>query len=187
MPAYSGYLSRSRACPPFLRRPSTMERNLGFLFFYLEPASRWVRHGAPLHFAIEARIYWLCSLAGAIPNKQIHAHRFRQAYRRRNREMGQGDPGRQHQAAGMKSRPVLARRYSADRTRGAGKQPASLRCCDTRLARRIGAELAITGTVQKVSNNSTEPAPSVAHPTESAYRGKAKIVRGCVGDLAPRQ
>ena len=24
-------------------------------------------------------------------------------------------------------------------------------------------------------------------PTESAYRGKAEIVRGCVGDLAPRQ
>jgi len=28
-----------------------------------EPASRWVRirHGEPLHFAIEARIYWLCA------------------------------------------------------------------------------------------------------------------------------
>jgi len=38
------------------------------------------------------------------------------------------------------------------------------------LAQRIGPELAITGTVQKVSNNSTEPAPSVA-------TGKAEIVR----------
>jgi hypothetical protein len=61
--------------------------------------------------------------------------------------------------------PVFARRSHANRKRRAGEQPASLRwldaqasnlqaCggCDARLARRRGAQLAITGTVQKVSN-----------------------------------
>ena len=38
--------------------------------------------------------------------------RVRQADRRRNREMGQGDPRRQHQTAGMKSRPKGSGRLS---------------------------------------------------------------------------
>jgi hypothetical protein len=40
-----------------------VERALRQTFATGEPASRWVRirHGEPLHFAIEARIYWLCA------------------------------------------------------------------------------------------------------------------------------
>jgi hypothetical protein len=55
------------------------------------------------------------------------------------------------------------------------------------LARRIGAELAITGTVQKVSNNSTEPAPSVAPPQSLLTEARRRLCGGCVGNLAPRQ
>src|SRR5262249_7027278 len=54
------------------------------------------------------------------------------------------------------------------------------------LARRIGAELAITGTVQKVSNNSTEPAPSVAPPQSLLTEARRRLCGGGVGNLAPR-
>ena len=50
--------------------------------------------------------------------------------------------------------------------------------CDIQLARRIGAELAITGTVQKVSNNSTEPAPSVAPPQSLLTEARQRLCGG---------
>jgi hypothetical protein len=55
------------------------------------------------------------------------------------------------------------------------------------LARRIGAELAITGTVQKVSKHSTEPAPSVAPPQSLLTEARRRLCGGCVGNLAPRK
>ncbi|MBV8239256.1 MAG: DUF2380 domain-containing protein, partial [Hyphomicrobiales bacterium] len=82
--------------------------------------------------------------------------------------------------------PVLARRYHANR-KSRRRQATCKPCggCDIQLARRIGAELAITGTVQKVSKAPARPGLSLSLCASSGFSGGASISWGPFSGAAP--